>query len=138
MLRLVDKTEFERSLGEGRGPYDEGLADYAIAAVSAEVLYLTGREWTSPEDLPAIVAAYALIASRRMYTNPDNFSRESEGSYTYALDASVTNADIFTPHERATIKRFAALGYQPDEATFGTVSTKRGDVYVNRGPSFDA
>lgn len=129
-VRLVDVADLERSLSSDYGPLDEGLADWAIELVSAAALDITKAKWADPLDVPPGAMAVLALATRRLYTNPDRFTRESEGDYSYGLDATVTKADIFTPAERATL-----LEYQAGPARvkgLGTIGTYRGDMYGHR------
>lgn len=116
---------------------DEGLAQWAVQTVSDMARDLAGRQWTA-EDVPGAARAIIGLAARRLYANPDRFVRETTPEYGYALDPSVTSADIFTPTEQARLRRFAA-----PRRTGGltTISTTRepldgfgsGDVYVPDG-----
>lgn len=139
-IQLVDVADLDRSLSSDYGALDEGLAEWAIEMVSAAALEITKATWESPLDVPPGAMAVLALATRRLYTNPDRFTRESEGDYSYALDASVTTADIFTAPERATL-----LEYRQGPAKvsgLGTIGTYRGDgpgsgtVYVPDGTRF--
>ena len=70
------------------------------------------------------------IAARRLYTNPDRFTRESDGSYSYGLDSSVTKSEIFTPDQLAILRDYATNTTKIKG--FGTISTYRGDMRQNR------
>lgn len=137
--RLVDVDDLKRSVGQDFGAFDEELAGWAIDMVSAACLGVTGREWSSPLDVPPAVMSVLGLATRRLYTNPDRFNREAEGDYSYGLDASVTKADIFTPTELGTLKRFARVPSAPQG--LGVIGTYRGDAgwdtgYVPDGTRF--
>lgn len=123
-VMLLHAHDLERSL-PADSVFDTRLACWVIEVVSAAALSLTGREWGLPEDVPPGVMAVLALAARRLYTNPDRFTREAEGDYSYGLDASVTNADIFTASERKELlsfrKRRGPKGLQ-------TMSTRRDDV----------
>lgn len=130
--RLVDFVDLERSLSSDHGPLDEGLAVWAIETVSARAVEVTERfDWSSSLDVPAGAAATIGLAVRRLYTNPDRMTREGEGDYNYGLDASVTKADVFTPAEEQSLRRYAATRRGPKG--LGTVSTSRGDEYMPHG-----
>lgn len=129
-IRLVDVSDLERSLSSDYGPLDEGLAQWSIEMVSAAALDITKASWTSPLDVPPGAMAVLALAVRRLYTNPDRFTRESEGDYSYGLDASVTKADIFTAPERATLAEYRA-GVKRVRG-LGTISTYRGDMRIGR------
>lgn len=104
--------------------YDSGLASWAIEVVSNTARLVANRmDWTAG-TIPAVVKSTVSLAARRLYTNPDRFTRENSGDYGYSLDPSVTNADVFTPTELATLRRYA-----PRNNTGGlrVLSTTRGD-----------
>jgi hypothetical protein len=124
--RLVATADLERSLTNDAGPLDMGLALWAIDVVSAKAVELTGRAWLVPDDVPAGARATMGVAARRLYTNPDRYTREADGSYSYGLDPSVTTADIFTAPEAASLRTYAVRA--PRVRGLGTVSTYRGDV----------
>lgn len=128
-VRLVDVADLERSLSSDYGPLDEGLADWAIELVSAAALDITKARWADPMDVPPGAMAVLALATRRLYTNPDRFTRESEGDYSYGLDATVTKADIFTPAERATLLEYQAGPVRVKG--LGTIGTYRGDAYMS-------
>lgn len=129
-MKLIESADLERSLSRENGPIDEGLAAWAIETVSAKALELTGRHnsWVEPDDVPAGAAATLGIACRRLYTNPDRFTREGEGDYSYGLDASVTKADIFTAAEESSLKAYG-INRAPRVKGIGTLSTYRGDAH---------
>lgn len=132
-VRLIESADLERSLSREHGPLDVGLAAWAVETVSAKALEITGRDgsWIEPEDVPAGAAATLGIACRRLYTNPDRFTREGEGDYSYGLDASVTKADIFTAAEEKSLKAYGATR-RPRVKGIGTLSTYRGDAHEPR------
>ena len=127
--QLVEMADLERSLSSDVAMLDEGLAAWAIEMVSAAALDLTRRTWALPADVPPGAMAVLGMAARRLYTNPDRFTREAEGDYSYALDASVTNAAIFTAAERATLLEYRGARRQ---SGIGTLGTYRGDAYGAR------
>ncbi|WP_273352460.1 hypothetical protein [Corynebacterium resistens] len=138
-VKLVDVEDLKRSVG-AESPFDERLAEWAIEIVSATCLGVTGRAWVDPLDVPPAVMSVLGLATRRLYTNPDRFNREAEGDYSYGLDSSVTKADVFTPTELATLKRFSVAPSAP--RGIGTIGTYRGDewggetVYVPDGTRY--
>lgn len=138
-VRLIDPADLERSLPSDAGPVDEGLAVWVIEMVSAAALDITKRPWTDPLDVPPGAMAVLALAARRLYTNPDRFTREQSGDYSYGLDASVTKADIFTPNEVKTLGEYRAVQRVKG---LGTVGVTRGDVcapstvYVPDGSEF--
>ncbi len=127
-VRLIDPADLERSLSSDSGPMDQSLAGWVIDMVSAAALDLTRRDWNSPLDVPPGAMAVLALAARRLYTNPDRFTRESEGDYSYGLDATVTKADIFTPSERATLLEYRGARRMRG---IGTLGTYRGDTYAS-------
>lgn len=138
-VRLIDLADLERSLPSDAGPVDEGLAVWVIEMVSAAALDITKRPWADPLDVPPGAMAVLALAARRLYTNPDRFTREQSGDYSYGLDASVTKADIFTPNELKTLGEYRAVQRVKG---LGTVGVTRGDVcapshaYVPDGSEF--
>lgn len=133
--KLIHVHDLERSLPSD-SPFDARLACWVIEIVSAAALSLTGRSWSVPEDVPPGVMAVLALAARRQYTNPDRFTRESEGDYSYGLDRSVTSADIFTAAEQKTLLSFRKI---KSPKGLQTMSTRREDaglvetVYVPAG-----
>ena len=123
---LIDPADLERSLSDDHGPLDEGLATWAIHTVSAVALDLTGQSWETTLDVPAAAAAVMGLAARRLYTNPDRYTRVAEGDSSLGYDASVTGADVFTPSEVATLQRHRRTR-RARPTGLGTVSTTRGD-----------
>lgn len=123
-IRLLAVEDLQRSLSSDNGPLDSGLAEWAIEIVSAAAVDVTGASWASPDDVPPGVLAVLGLAVRRLYTNPDRFTRESEGDYSYGLDSSVTKSDVFTPSERATLLQYR-VSRRP--RGIGTIGTTRGD-----------
>lgn len=142
-IRLVDPADLERSLSSDHGPLDEGLAAWAIQTVSAVALDITGQTWTTSIDVPAGASAVIGLAVRRLYTNPDRYTRIAEGDSSLGYDASVTKADIFTPGEVDTLRRYRLKPITRPKG-IGTMSTTRGDavartdetVPVHRGEPF--
>lgn len=138
-VRLIDPVDLERSLSSDAGPLDEGLATWVIEMVSAAALDITRRHWSDPLDVPPGAMAVLALAARRLYTNPDRFTRESSGDYSYGLDATVTKADIFTPNEIRTLQEWR-VSQRPKG--IGTIGTRRSDVkpigtrYVPDGSEF--
>ena len=138
-VRLIDPVDLERSLSSDAGPLDEGLATWVIEMVSAAALDITRRHWSDPLDVPPGATAVLALAARRLYTNPDRFTRESSGDYSYGLDATVTKADIFTPNEIRTLQEWR-VSQRPKG--IGTIGTRRGDAprtnvaYVPDGSEF--
>lgn len=123
---LIDPADLVRSIpGSDTGPVDQGLLQWAIETVSGRALAVTGRQWQSPDDVPYGVYPILNVAARRLYVNPDRYTREAEGDYSYGLDASVTKAAIFTPDEEASLREFGGAGRVKG---IGTLSTRRGDV----------
>lgn len=130
MIQLIDFEDLERTLGEATAPLDKGLAGWVIETVSVHALDITGQDWAGPEDTPPIVRSIVTLAARRLYTNPDRMTREAEDGYSYGLDRSVTDAEVFTPSEAKRLGRFAIPEYRRllEDPQLGTVSTYRGDA----------
>lgn len=106
--------------------FDEGLAKWVIEVVSNTARLVANQVGWTAETVPPAVRTVVSLAARRLYTNPDRFTRESSGDYAYALDSSVTNADVFTPTEIGTLRRFAP---GPRFGGLRTLSVTRGDAY---------
>lgn len=136
-VKLLDHEDIRRSLGADSGPFDTDLADWVIEMVSAAALDLTGRDWKDPLDVPVGALAILALAARRLYSNPDRFTRESEGDYSYGLDATVTKAGIFTPDEAGRLKAFRQArrvnGLETISTYRGDVRSPDGTVYVPDG-----
>lgn len=127
---LITPESLRRSLGDDHTTFDEALADWSIEVVSNTAKLIANRDTWTQETVPPAVESVIGLAARRLYTNPDRFTRESDGDYSYGLDASVTNADVFTATERGTL-----LTYRATRRTGGltTLSTTRGDESAPSG-----
>lgn len=127
---LIPPGDLSRSLGGDVATFDDALADWALEVVSNTARLIANRQSWTADNVPPAVASVVGLAARRLYTNPDRFTRESDGDYSYSLDASVTNADVFTETERGTL-----LGYRQGRATGGlqVLGTTRGDSYASSG-----
>lgn len=126
---LISPEDLQRSLSSSAG-FDQGLAEWALEVVSNTARLIANRvEWTR-ENVPPVVQSTVSLAARRLYTNPDRMTREADGDYSYGLDSSVTNADVFTATEIATLR-----AYNPGRSTGGLriVSTTRGDAHAPSG-----
>lgn len=119
-------SKYLRSTLADQVEFDEDLAAWAIEVVSNTARLVANRVGWTAETVPAAVRSVVSLAARRLYTNPDRFTRESSGDYSYALDSSVTNADVFTPTEIGTLRRFAPGVHR---GGLCTLSTTRGDGY---------
>lgn len=121
---LISPESLRRSLGDAVS-FDEALADWALEVVSNTARLIANRQSWTLDNVPPAVQSVVSLAARRLYTNPDRFKSESDGDYSYSLDASVTNADVFTEGERGVL-----LGYRAARRTGGLVvlSTSRGDA----------
>lgn len=127
-VRLLELADLERSLASDSGAFDERLAMWVIEIVSAAALDITKRDWSSALDVPPGAMYVMALAARRLYTNPDRFTREAEGDYSYGLDATVTKADVFTPNEKARLQEYAGIRKLKG---IGTLGTYRGDIAVS-------
>ncbi|WP_018297174.1 hypothetical protein [Corynebacterium lubricantis] len=137
-VRLIELGDLEASLSSDHGPIDTGLAFWAIEIVSATALSITGRDWRDSLDVPPGAMAVMALATRRLYTNPDRFTRESEGDYSYGLDATVTKADVFTASEQAELRKFRRRARPKGIGTISTYREEpmRGGGYVPDGSEF--
>lgn len=98
--------EYLQTTLEDQSVFDDNLATWAIDVVSNTARIIANHpEWDS-SNIPPVVRSIVSLAARRLYTNPDRFTRESSGDYSYGLDSSVTNADVFTPTEKGTLRSF--------------------------------
>ena len=127
---LISPGDLSRSLGSDMAVFDDALADWAIEVVSNTARLIANRSTWTADNVPPAVSTVISLAARRLYTNPDRFTRESDGDYSYSLDASVTNADVFTATERGTL-----LGYRQGRSTGGlhVLGTTRGDSHMPHG-----
>lgn len=126
---LISPEDLQRSLSSSAG-FDQGLAEWALEVVSNTARLIANRpQWTA-ENVPPVVQSTVSLAARRLYTNPDRMTREADGDYSYGLDSSVTNADVFTGTEIALLRE-----YNPSRRTGGLriVSTTRGDSHLPSG-----
>lgn len=115
-------TDYLQSSLTDAARFDLGLANWAIDVVSNTARLIANQpEWDS-QSVPPAVQTVVSLAARRLYTNPDRFTRESSSDYSYGLDSSVTHADVFTPTEIGTLRAYA-----PGRQSGGlrTVSTTR-------------
>lgn len=126
---LITPEDLQRSLASSAG-FDRGLASWALEVVSNTARLVANRQDWTPDNVPPAIQAVVSLAARRLYTNPDRMTREADGDYSYGLDSSVTNADVFTPTETATLRQ-----YSPTRKTGGLriVSTTRGDAHLPSG-----
>lgn len=126
---LIDLEYLQASLTDS-ARFDVGLARWAVEVVSNTARLVANRtDWTL-ENVPPAVQSVVSLATRRLYTNPDRFTRENSGDYGYALDSSVTNADVFTPTEKGTLLQYAK---RPSTGGLRTVGTTRGDALAPSG-----
>lgn len=126
---LVTPESLRRSLGDAV-TFDDALADWALEVVSNTARLIANRSSWTADNVPPAVQSIVSLAARRLYTNPDRFTREADGDYSYGLDSSVTNADVFTETERGVL-----VGYRAQNRTGNvmTLSTTRGDAYQPTG-----
>lgn len=126
---LVTPESLRRSLGDAV-TFDDALADWALEVVSNTARLIANRSAWTADNVPPAVQSIVSLAARRLYTNPDRFTREADGDYSYGLDSSVTNADVFTETERGVL-----VGYRAQYRTGNvmTLSTTRGDAYQPTG-----
>src|SRR5699024_7699337 len=82
-VRYVTVDELSASLTDVH-VLDEGLADWACTTVTALAASITRRAW-SADAVPPPVRAICGLAARRLYANPDRFTRENTPEYGYAL-----------------------------------------------------
>ena len=126
---LVTPESLRRSLGDAV-TFDDALADWALEVVSNTARLIANRSSWTADNVPPAVQSVISLAARRLYTNPDRFTREADGDYSYGLDSSVTNADVFTETEKGVL-----LDYREARRTGNvmTLSTTRGDAYQPTG-----
>lgn len=124
MNTLITLDDLQATLTDA-ATFDMDLGSWVLEVVSNTARLVANRtDWTL-ENVPPEVQSVVSLAARRLYTNPDRFTRESSGDYSYGLDPSVTNADVFTPTELGYLRKYA-----PARRTGGlsTLSTTRGDA----------
>lgn len=126
---LIAPEDLQRSLASSAG-FDSGLASWALEVVSNTARLIANQPGWDRDNVPPVIQSVVSLAARRLYTNPDRMTREADGDYSYGLDSSVTNADVFTGTEIATLRQ-----YMPGRSTGGLriVSTTRGDAHAPSG-----
>lgn len=108
-------------------------ADAVVQAVSALVRSQTGRTWVEGDALqgvPEDVRMVTLQVAARLWNNPDGYTAERLGDYSYTLPASAVTGMTLTAAERAILGRYRLRG-----AGLWSLSTTREDpvadeVYV--------
>lgn len=125
---LISVEYLQSSLADA-ARFDIGLAHWAIDVVSNTARVIASQPEWDLESVPPAVETVISLAARRLYTNPDRFTRESSADYSYGLDPSVTHADVFTPTEIGTLRTYA-----PGRKTGGltTLSTTREEPSLSR------
>lgn len=97
-----------------------GLLDDASDLVRLEA----GKTWATPEATPGAVRAVVLRVVERAIRNPDGFSAESDGDYSYQR-TQVEPGVYLTDAERAILRRAAG------RSGLWTQATTRGDCEMN-------
>lgn len=129
MFALASVQDVETRLGR---TFDQSSPDLGrVAALlddaSALVYDVAGTTWATPQEVPATIRYVVLRAVERAYRNPDGFSAESDGDYSYQR-TGVEPGIHLTPGEEKAIRR--AMGrtglwtqplYRGDMCTANTV-----------------
>lgn len=116
---------------------DTRRAEAALVDASALVRDEAGGDtvWADPGTCPAAVVTVVLQVARRVFANPDGYSSESDGDYTYRRDADSSTLYL-TDKEAEIVRRYRP---NPGGAVRGlwTLPTTRGEcggsgfVYTN-------
>lgn len=125
MFALASVQDVETRLGR---TFDQSSPDLGrVAALlddaSALVYDVAGTTWTTPQEVPATIRYVVLRAVERAYRNPDGFSAESDGDYSYQR-TGVEPGIYLTPGEEKAIRR--AMG----RTGLWTQPLYRGDMCV--------
>lgn len=125
MFALASVQDVETRLGR---TFDQSSPDLGrVAALlddaSALVYDVAGTTWATPQEVPATIRYVVLRAVERAYRNPDGFSAESDGDYSYQR-TGVEPGIYLTPGEEKAIRR--AMG----RTGLWTQPLYRGDMCV--------
>lgn len=93
---------------------DLARAEAALGDASALIRAEAGKDWVGPDlvtiTAPDAVVTVCLHAALRPYRNPDGFSGESVGDYSYQYAATGDPVDVYLSDEEKRVVRRAALG----------------------------
>lgn len=100
---LATLADLEGWLGSPVGA-DAARAEAVLDAVSSLVRSEAGRTWEG-EAVPDDVATVTLTAAARVFRNPDGYSAERVGSYSYQFSGGADGLSL-TREERAIVARY--------------------------------
>lgn len=100
---LATLTDLEGWLGSPLGS-DGPRAEAVLDAVSSMIRSEAGRTWEG-EVVPDDVATVTLTAAARVFRNPDGYSSERVGSYSYQFSGGADGLSL-TREERAIVARY--------------------------------
>lgn len=109
MIPLADTTDLEARLGRTFSESEFVRAVAVLEDVSSLARDVAGRTWLNEagdalEGLPATVRAVVLKSAERAMRNPDGFSAESGGDYSYQR-VGVQDGVYLTEREEKLIRR---------------------------------
>lgn len=119
---LIEVADLEARLGRVFEGSDQERAQSVLDEASALVRAESGKDWVSPDDptkivAPSIVKFITLRAAERAIRNPDGFSAETAGDYSYQRNGVSSDGALYlTDRERQLLARAAgkrALWTQP-------------------------
>jgi hypothetical protein len=126
---LATAQDLERRLGRVlEAPFEVSRVEALLDDVSALVRDEAGTDWVDADGalvaVPASIRSVVLRSVERAIRNPDGFSAESDGDYSYQR-TGVQDGAYLTDAERAIIRR--AIG----RTGLWTQPVTRGDAYLN-------
>lgn len=129
MLPLADVPDLEARLGRVFTGDEIGRVNAVLDDASALVRDEAGRTWIDPDTdsltaVPGSVRAVVLRAAERAMRNPQGFSAESAGDYSYQR-TNVEPGVYLTDAERAIVRK--AIG----RTGLWTQPVTRGDDYLH-------
>jgi hypothetical protein len=132
VIPLADTADLEARLGRTFSDDSERVRAVAVLEdVSSLARDVAGRTWLNEagdalEGLPATVRAVVLKSAERAMRNPDGFSAESGGDYSYQR-TGVQDGVYLTEREEKLIRR--AIG----RTGLWTQQVTRGDEHLTTG-----
>jgi hypothetical protein len=126
MFALASVQDVETRLGRtfAQESPDLGRVAALLDDASALVYDVAGTSWATPQEVPGTIRYVVLRAVERAFRNPDGFSAESDGDYSYQR-TGVEPGIYLTPGEEKAIRR--ALG----RGGLWTQPTERGDMCLH-------
>lgn len=108
---LADVADLEQRLMREFGTAETARAEQVLAEVSAAVRFETGKDWVSttvPDqvDAPDMIVQITLRAADRLMRNPEGYTSESAGDYSYQRDKAGAS-EWFTDRELGMLRRLS-------------------------------